>query len=356
LDNGSVSTGEREIKPEEAEIVRRIFKEYADGMAPRQIAVRLNREGVPSPRGGRWNASTVDGNRLRRNGILNNELYAGRITYNRQRFVKDPETGKRIARLNPEHEWVIREVVDLRIIDDELWQQVQEIKRRYSSRWGNKRQTKKRLLSGLLKCGRCGGGMTTSRGSRYYCSARREKGICDADRGIGAEELEARVLNGLRDILLDNEALIDEFASEFKRELKRLRRERDVAGRHLAKELQQVERGIKRCLDFITGGDGDPGSVRQHLRQLESRKRELVTEVQSQPIRVLDLHPNLPDLYRRKIAQLKQILDDEGTRSQAVDIIRSLIGHIEVHPRQERGRCDVVVVGALAQVLAFAQL
>jgi len=197
--------------------------------------------------------------------------------------------------------------------------------------------------------------MTTSRGSRYYCSARREKGTCDADRGIGAEELEARVLNGLKDILIGYEALVDEFASEFKRELKRLRRECGVASRHLAKELQQVERGIKRCLDFITGGHGDPGSVRQQLRQLESRKRELIADAQSQPIGVLDLHPNLPDLYRRKIAQLKQILDDEGTRSQAVDIIRSLIGHIELHPRQERGRCDVVVVGALAQVLAFAQ-
>jgi site-specific DNA recombinase len=240
LTDGSVTTGEREINPEQAEIVKCIFKEYADGMAPRQIATRLNRKDVPSPRGGRWNASTINGNRLRRNGILNNELYAGRITYNRQLFLKDPETGKRIARLNPEREWVTREVDALRIIDDELWQQVQKMKRRHSSRWGNKRQTKKRLLSGLLKCGRCGGGMTTSRGNRYYCSARREKGICDADRGIAAEELEERVLNGLRDILLGNEVLIDEFASEFKRELKRLRKQSGVAGRHLEKELQKV--------------------------------------------------------------------------------------------------------------------
>jgi hypothetical protein len=65
-ENGSVYTGEREIEPIEADIVRRIFREYADGMAPRRIAARLNREGVPSPRGGKWNASTTNGNRLRR--------------------------------------------------------------------------------------------------------------------------------------------------------------------------------------------------------------------------------------------------------------------------------------------------
>ena len=58
-----------------------------------------------------------------------------------------------------------------------------------TSRWGNKRQSRKRLFSGLLKCGCCGGGMTISRGDRYYCSARREKGTCKADRGIGAAEL-----------------------------------------------------------------------------------------------------------------------------------------------------------------------
>jgi site-specific DNA recombinase len=356
LDDGSVSTGEREIDPAQAAIIRRIFNEYADGMAPRQIAARLNREAVPSPRGGQWNASTINGNRQRRNGILNNELYTGRITYNRQRFAKDPETGKRIARLNPAHEWVKREVPQLRIIEDDLWERVQAIKQQYSSRWGNKRQSKKRLLSGLLKCGRCGGGMTISRGDRYYCSARREKSTCNADRGIGARELEERVLNGLRDILLGNHALVDEFAAEFKRELARLRKERHGASRRLVKDLQQVERGIKRCLDFITGGDGDPGSVRDQLRSLETRKREIETDLKAQQGDMdIAIHPNLPEIYRRKVAKLQEVLEDEATRPQAVEIIRSLIDRIEVHPRQERGRCDVVVVGALAQILAFAQ-
>jgi site-specific DNA recombinase len=145
LTDGSVATGEREIDPEQAAIVRRIFKEYAEGMTPRRIAAKLNSEGVASPRGGQWNASTINGNRQRRNGVLNNELYVGRITYNRQRFAKDPETAKRVARPNPEHKWVTREVPHLRIIDDDLWHRAQAIRQRYSSRWGNKRQSKKRL-------------------------------------------------------------------------------------------------------------------------------------------------------------------------------------------------------------------
>jgi site-specific DNA recombinase len=46
LADGSVATGEREIDPEQAAIVRRIFKEYAEGMTPRRIAAKLNSEGV----------------------------------------------------------------------------------------------------------------------------------------------------------------------------------------------------------------------------------------------------------------------------------------------------------------------
>ena len=58
--------------------------------------------------------------------------------------------------------------------------------------------------------------MTISKGDRY-CSARREKGTCDAGAGIAVHELEERVLNGLRDILLGNDGLVAEFAAEFKR-------------------------------------------------------------------------------------------------------------------------------------------
>jgi site-specific DNA recombinase len=353
--DGSVSTGERKIDPSQAAIIQRIFKEYADGMAPRQIAARLNREAVPSPRGGQWNASTINGNRLRRIGILNNELYLGRIIYNRQRFLKDPETGKRVARPNPEHEWITKEVSKLRIIEDDLWERVQALKRRYSSRWGNKRQSKKRLFSGLLKCGCCGGGMTISRGDRYYCSARREKSTCNADRGIGAAELEQRVLNGLRNILLGNEQLIDEFTGEFKRELARLRKEGHGTKQRLLKELQDVERGIKRCLDFITGGDGDPGSVRDQLRRLETRKREINADLRTQQDGAdVAIHPNLPELYRKKVAKLQQALQHEATRPQVFETIRSLVDRIEVLPGRARGHCEVTIVGALAQILAFA--
>jgi len=68
--------------------------------------------------------STIHGNRLRGTGILNNELYIGRLVWNRLRYVKDPETGKRVSRLNPDSGWIVQSVPGLRIVDQELWERV----------------------------------------------------------------------------------------------------------------------------------------------------------------------------------------------------------------------------------------
>jgi site-specific DNA recombinase len=71
--------GGRNINEAEAPLVRRIFAEFAAGKSPRRIAVDLNKEKVPGPRGGEWDASTINGNAARGTGILNNQMYIGRL-------------------------------------------------------------------------------------------------------------------------------------------------------------------------------------------------------------------------------------------------------------------------------------
>ena len=268
----------------------------------------------------------------------------------------DPETGKRVSRLNPEHEWISREVPALHIIDDQTWEKVQQIKARYSSQPGNKRQTKKRLLTGLVKCGCCGGSMTIINRERYYCSARRERGTCDSAIGIKAADLEERVLAGLKDILLGNEHLIKAFAMEFKAEVARLRKQRGARGRQAHKDLDKVNAAIARCISFITGGDGDPGLVRDELRTLVARKRELEqAKAAKQVDQVIEVHPNMAELYARKVMQLQSLLTDETTRPQATELIRAMVVRIDVRAGEERGKPEVILEGALAQILTFVQ-
>ncbi len=115
-DEGLPVRGERKINAAQAGIVRRIFNDYAAGKAPQAIAKQLNKEAVPGPSGTDWGPSTIHGNPDRGTGILNNELYVGKLVWNRLRYIKDPETGKRVSRPNPESEWITQDVPELRII------------------------------------------------------------------------------------------------------------------------------------------------------------------------------------------------------------------------------------------------
>jgi site-specific DNA recombinase len=96
--DGAAMPGRRRINETEAVIVRQIFREYASGRSPRRIASDLNRARIPAPGGAGWGSSTINGNATRGTGILNNELYIGRLVWNRLRYLKDPITGKRISR------------------------------------------------------------------------------------------------------------------------------------------------------------------------------------------------------------------------------------------------------------------
>ncbi len=122
---GEPIRGGRRINEPEAEVVRRIFAEFAGGRSPRAIAKDLNAESIAGPHGRAWRDTAIRGHATRGTGILRNQLYIGRLIWNRQRFVKDPATGKRLARPNPREDWVIHDVPELKIVDDELWQKVQ---------------------------------------------------------------------------------------------------------------------------------------------------------------------------------------------------------------------------------------
>jgi len=96
--------------------------------------------------------------------------------------------------------------------------------------------------------------------------------------------------------------------------------------------------------------------VRDELRNLEARKREFERSLESvHEEQSIEFHPNMAELYRKKVTELQSLLTDEAPRQEAIDIIRSMIQRIEIHEGKERGKSDVILVGALAQILAFTQ-
>jgi hypothetical protein len=295
-ERGNRQVGKLVIHEEEAVIIRRIFREYAEGRSPLKIAAGLNADGVPAPRGNaksvkHWKQNTINGNRERGTGILNNELYIGRRVWNRLNYRKDPSTGRRVSRLNPEDEWQVVEAPNLRILDDEIWKAARDRQKRlekvrsqreaHDPRGLSASQSLRRrkfLLSGLLRCGCCGGSLTVAgsgNAKRYYCANAKEKGksVCQGMPGILVGQAEEQVIGQLRDHLM-NDAAFAAFKASFVRKwnadkqsagavqrvkentISRLEKERanllvavkrGIADDELLKELEQVGKDLARA-------------------------------------------------------------------------------------------------------------
>src|SRR5215471_9063518 len=109
------------IHEAEAATVRRIFELSASGLSLKKIAAKLNADGVASPRrsnGLRPQTWCPTGIRA----MLRNELYVGKMVWNRRKWVKRPGTNKRIPQERPRAEWKTIERPELRIIETDLWQ------------------------------------------------------------------------------------------------------------------------------------------------------------------------------------------------------------------------------------------
>ena len=94
-------------------------------------------------------------------------------------------------------------------------------------------------------------------------------------------------------------------------------------------------------------------SVQTKLEALEARQGEVATKLAGlldEPVR---LPPNLAALYRRKVAALQNLLEDEAARTEAVEIIRSLVDQVIFRPSANAG-LEIELVGDIARMVHLA--
>ncbi|RTL86073.1 recombinase family protein, partial [Ancylobacter aquaticus] len=364
---GEPVRGEREILEGEAEIVRRIFREYAAGKGPQRIAADLNRESIPGPTGGRWSDATIRGNRAVGSGILNCELYIGIIRWNRQRRLKDPTTGLRVMRMNPQSAWVRKEVPELRIIDDALWEAVKArqselgevyrkniegglkaLEQKATAHALNATRRPRTMLSGLMFCGCCDQVYVRRGQDRYCCTSHLMGTGCTNSRTITRHKLEERVVNGLKHRLMAPDKAAEAMRA-FAEETNRLNRERRVSSESDRQELTQVEASIREIVAVIEQG-GFHRALLDRLTFLEAKQLELQERLAKAPLDVPDLHPNIAELYRRKVERLSDALDHPEDRYEAIDAIRQLITRVVLTPGDKRGEVHAVLHGDIVAI------
>ncbi|MEO7735057.1 MAG: recombinase family protein, partial [Kofleriaceae bacterium] len=279
LDQYGRSTGSRiEIHDGEAEVVRRVFREHRDNVSLSEIAKRLNREGVPSPRAGTrhkrfgWGASTI-------RAMLYNERYAGVWRFKQCQWVKAPGSNKRTPRPRDASEVMTIERPELRIIDAATWQETQTrltaIRKRYTGEThGVTRHRTHYLFSGILTCGECEGPMTIMGGSscRYYaCATNRTKGTCTNRRAIKEPVARTRILDAIRERLTSKDGIahvrkaVAEYLGDYSRNL-----EADIKDRR--DRIKRTEDKIHGLVEFIARGDRSEYVV-STLKDLETYAR-----------------------------------------------------------------------------------
>ena len=140
------------VQPNEAEVVKRIFKMYLyERKGTPTIAKELNEDAVPTIHGKLWAATTI----LK---ILRNEKYVGDLTQWKFR-TESHLTHRRVRNLGDHEDAPIITVTDHHeaIISRELWDQVQqELEERGRKTREGRKHSGRYWFSGKVSCGKCG--------------------------------------------------------------------------------------------------------------------------------------------------------------------------------------------------------
>lgn len=259
------------IDPEEAEIVRKIFDTFVTTRSIRKTTHAINSLGLRTRKGSIWATSSV-------HRFLTNPTYLGKIWYGKRKT--DLETG-RLKKVGEEG-WMIVDGQHEPIITEELFAEAQGIMDPASRK--PTRAYRTYLLSGLLRCGRCGGSMhgytfakkTSGKAYSYYkCHNHGSKGPT-ACKGmtVPAKDIEAFVIETLTGIskdtvfLQDREEMLAALREEARPEaasenLERLKKEEKETGARIDTLINRLEAGLIDDLDFS-----------RHYEKLKARLRE----------------------------------------------------------------------------------
>jgi site-specific DNA recombinase len=353
------------FKPE-AEIVRRIFHEYAAGLSMKTITVGLNEDSVafpakvtrrgPTRRG--WAVSTV-------RTILMNEKYVGRWVWNKSMFIKDAETGKRSAVLRPKDDWVVEDRQDLQIVSPDLWANVESRLELVRAAYGATEKARRprgqapelysrHLLSGLIRCGVCGARITVQasqrkkngvvyRYGRYRCSFHVNKGpsVCSNSMSIPQAALETVLVEKFRKALTPE--MVDYLVRAANTALQTIVEATPQEVGPLEDEQKRISGELSNLIDFVVKGKTGSPRLQQEITAREQRLTELEGQIQ----RLREVSTPCPEIDRswveEQVRQLVELLagDPAGARRE----IQRHVEELQIEPAPEAGNRVVRVTG-----------
>lgn len=277
------------INEDEAQIVRKLYLDFASGRLITEILQELRDTGI-----------LYRGKPFARNTLYNlikNEKYSGKYIYN----------GETFTNIYPQ------------IIPDELFETVRN--KVENNKYGKHKPNVIYLFKNKLKCGYCGHSVNSDAGTskngtimRYYkCSGKRISKTCPL-KPIRKELIEDLVVNAIIDTFATNDLIV----TIAKRiiEVRNKRLENDSALKLINKDISKIDNKIANIMTAIESGIFTT-STKTHLEELEKQKEELEGKLLIEKTRVKmiitedDIIAHLKTALKKKPKQMIDMLVKE---------------------------------------------
>ena len=307
----SIADGRYTIDTAQADVVRLIFERYASGASYAEIIAELDRRGVRTRTGRRFERTAL-------HDILSNIRYTGRyLWFDRE----ERHMHRHVGHDNPD-KVIIPDGIPP-IISEEVFLAVKS--RMSSNKTQQRTSYRTYLLSGLIRCGECGSAMsgitTRSRGREYpcyVCLGKRTEKKCSL-RNAKADILDQYVISAVRDQIL-SEAVMQEAARRISATLAT----RSCMADSIRMEMDRLERKNRSLTNLVLDIGITPETRRQlldneqHRQELERRLAEVSEPAPLSADEVLDF-------IRADAARLE---DDPST---LYEIVRHYVQSVTVY-------------------------
>lgn len=321
--------GARQPIESEAAVIREVFRRHAAGESMKAIASDLNARGIPSPGAtwkrqsrrsdGRWLVSSI-------HTLLHNELYIGRVIWNRREWRKDPDSGLRTYRERPQSEWIVHEHPESALIEPETWRLSHQ---RLGRKGGGQKGPTRYLLSGLLDCGVCGAKFIVYGGSqhRYICGSYHAGGehACNNRITVPRDLAEELILLPVVNDLL-SPAAIDAAAESARAEARReqIHSAIPVDAERINKEIAEIERLVQDGL--LSAARAAPA-----IEAAERDRRAIMKAAARQATGSAFSTNELIDAYREEALRMRHVLQGSEVNA-ARAALREVVGTVKLMP------------------------
>ena len=314
-----VVDGRLAIQPEEAEIVRRIFQEYADGRSYREIIAVLNADGLKTKRGNAFGNNSL-------HDLLKNEKYIGVLVYGAVPYRED---GTRNSHAAPSENTIRIEDALPPIISQELFDKVQarmSANRRQQA--GRPPKNRDYPLKGKVFCASCGAAMSVgiSKSGYYYykCTGKKRLHNCDASP-IRVDKLEKLAVQYTR-AMLGSPTNVDKLLQILREQAQTIQGGAAARLNALIAEEREVTAKLNNAVDTLLEGFAST-ALKNKITDLEAQKAKLENDIKQLKNQV-DMSM-LPETTLR--AALEKIMSADSADPAA---ILSIIQRVEIGPEE----------------------